>query len=108
MLRSEIVLSFRFSTPTDGKYYILSPIIITYYIKWLGSDLVIPMDVTLGPGVMNETIINVEINDDTDFEGVESFVLELNLTGGETHRLNVIRPNTSINIFDDDGGFQIL
>ena len=108
MLRSEIVLSFRFSTPTAGKYYILSPIIITYYIKWLGSDLVIPMDVTLGPGVMNETIINVEINDDTDFEGVESFVLELNLTGGETHRLNVIQPNTSINIFDDDGRFQIL
>lgn len=67
----------------------------------------IPMDVTLGPSALNETI-SVQISDDADFEGVESFVLELNLTGGETHRLNVIQPNTSINIFDDDGRFQIL
>ena len=65
------------------------------------------MDVTIGPSVLNETI-SVQIIDDTDFEGVESFVLELNFTEGETHRLNLMQPNTSIRIFDDDGKFRIL
>ena len=68
----------------------------------------IPMAVTLGPSALNETI-SVQISDDADFEGVESFVLELNFTGGDSiHRLNLSQPNSKITIFDDDGKFWMI
>ena len=54
---------------------------------------------------MNRTI-NVEITDDTNFEGVESLKLELNFTRGETHRLNLTNPTTLVTIFDNDGKFK--
>ena len=68
----------------------------------------IPMAVTLGPSALNQTI-SVQINDDADFEGVESFVLELNFTGGDSiHRLNLSQPNSTITIFDDDGKIWMI
>ena len=72
------------------------------------SDLTIPMnDVTLDPSSPNQTI-SIQISNDDDFEGVESFTLEINLTGDSIHRLNLIQPNTIITIFDDDGGFWMI
>ena len=64
-------------------------------------------DVTLDPSSPNQTI-SVQITNDDDFEGVESFILETNLTGDSIHRLNLIQPNTTITIFDDDGGFWMI
>ncbi len=70
----------------------------------MGSDLMIlNSEVTLDASSLNE-IIHVQIND-ANFEGVESFILELNLTGDSIHRLNLTQPNTIITIFDDDGKF---
>jgi hypothetical protein len=77
-------------------------------MKPLGSDLEIKLNnddiITLDPSSPNETIC-VEINNDADFEGVESFILELNLIGDSIHRLNLTQPNAVITIFDDDGRF---
>lgn len=64
-------------------------------------------DVTLDPSSLNRTI-SVQISNDSDFEGEESFTLELNLTGDSIHRLNLTRPNTIITIFDDDGGVWMI
>ena len=71
----------------------------------------IPMndiDVTLGPSAPNKTI-SIQIVDDSDFEGVESFVLELNFTSGDSiHRLNLTQPNTTVTIFDDEGRLWMI
>ena len=68
------------------------------------SDLMIPMEVTLSPSTLNNTI-SVVIADDTELEGTESFILVLNFTRGETHRLNLMHPTAIVTIFDDDGKF---
>ena len=66
------------------------------------------MDVTLGPSAPNKTI-NIEIVDDSNFEGVESFVLQLNFTSGDSiHRLNLTQPNITITIFDDEGRLWMI
>lgn len=62
------------------------------------------MEVMLSPSNPNRTI-NVTVVDDIYLEGVESFILKLNFTDGETHRLNLKQPNTTVIIFDDDGMF---
>ena len=68
----------------------------------------IPMNVTLGPSDPNKTI-NIQIDDDSDFEGVESFVLELNITRGDSiHRLILTQPYTTITIFDDEGRLWMI
>ena len=80
----------------------------TLYICHPTSDLMLPsMEVMLSPSTVNRTI-NVEITDDTDFEGVESLKLELNFTRGETHRLNLTNPTTLVTIFDNDGKFKCI
>ena len=59
--------------------------------------------VTLGPSAPNKNI-SIQIIDDSDFEGMESIVLGLNFTRGDSiHRLNLTQPNTTITILDDDG-----
>ena len=64
------------------------------------------MEVTLSPSTPNRTI-NIEIVDDTYLEGMESFILKLNFTGGETHRLNLKQPNTTVVISDNDSKFWV-
>ena len=64
----------------------------------------IPTEVMLSSSTPNRTF-DIEIHDDKDLEGVESFILELNFTAGEIHRLNLIQPNTTVIIFDNDGMF---
>ena len=60
------------------------------------------MEVILDPTTSHKTI-SIEITDDSHVEGDESFVLKLNFTSGETHRLNLTRPSTTVKIFDNDG-----
>ena len=72
------------------------------------SDLMIsmPMKVMLSPSTPNMTI-SIEIVEDIYLEGVESFILKLNFTGGETHRLNLKHPNATLTIFDNDSKFWV-
>jgi hypothetical protein len=67
------------------------------------------MKVTLSPSTPNRTI-NIEIVEDRYLEGMESFILKLNFTndGGETHRLNLKQPNTTVIIIDNDSKFWVL
>ena len=65
------------------------------------------MPVTLNPTTPNKTI-NISIIDDANFEGTEDFMLQLNFTGGETHRLN-LKPRTAIvEILDNDSKLIFL
>ena len=73
------------------------------------ADLIIPdmsMEVTLSPSTPNKTI-NIKIVEDNFLEGKESFILKLNFTGGETHRLNLKQPNTTVIICDNDSKFWV-
>ena len=67
----------------------------------------VPMEVMLSPSTPNKTI-TIGIIEDTYLEGVESFILKLNFTGGETHRLNLKQPNTTLMIFDNDSKFWVI
>ena len=65
------------------------------------------MPVTINSTTPNKTI-NISIIDDAEFEGTEDFMLQLNFTGGETHRLN-LRPRTAIvKILDNDSKLFVL